>query len=49
MKRDAPDLVRYVNAVLASIKANGTWRTIYTRWLSGLGPAPAPPADRYKD
>jgi polar amino acid transport system substrate-binding protein len=49
MKREAPDLVRYVNAVLASIKGNGTWRNIYPRWLSGLGPAPAPPADRYKD
>jgi polar amino acid transport system substrate-binding protein len=49
MSRNATDLVRFVNAVLARIKADGTWSAIYTHWLGVLGPAPAPPGDRYLD
>ncbi|GAA6527506.1 glutamate ABC transporter substrate-binding protein [Intrasporangium sp. DVR] len=42
--RDDVYLVRYVNRVLADLKADGRWKAIYNRWLADtLGPAPAPP------
>jgi polar amino acid transport system substrate-binding protein len=40
-----PDLVRFVNGVLARIRTDGTWRQIYARWFGS--PAPAPPVARY--
>jgi polar amino acid transport system substrate-binding protein len=43
------DFVRFVNAVLERIRADGTWKDIYTRWLGRFGPAPTPPAATYKD
>ncbi|GAA4208930.1 glutamate ABC transporter substrate-binding protein [Actinocatenispora rupis] len=43
------DLVRFVNGVLAKIRGDGTWKSIYDRWLTVLGPAPSPPAARYRD
>lgn len=43
-----PEFVRFVNAVLAQIRADGTWTQIYNTWLSSLGPAPAPPVAVYK-
>jgi polar amino acid transport system substrate-binding protein len=44
-----PDFVRYVNAMLEQVRANGTWTTLYGRWLSPqLGPA-SPPPPRYQD
>jgi polar amino acid transport system substrate-binding protein len=42
------DFVRYVNAVLDQLRTNGTWVTLYNRWLSDLGPG-SPPAPRYRD
>jgi polar amino acid transport system substrate-binding protein len=42
-------LVRFVNATLERIRNDGTWNTLYRRWLTVLGPAPAPPAPRYLD
>jgi polar amino acid transport system substrate-binding protein len=42
------DLVRFVNGVLDKVRADGTWTAIYQRWLSPLGPAPAPPVARYQ-
>jgi polar amino acid transport system substrate-binding protein len=39
-----PDLVRFVNAVLAQLRADGQWAASYDRWLGGPAPAP-PPAD----
>jgi len=42
------DFVRYVNAVLDELRANGTWVNLYNHWLSELGPA-SPPAARYRD
>lgn len=42
------DFVRYVNAVLDELRTNGTWATLYNRWLSELGPG-TPPAPRYRD
>ncbi|ONI79340.1 ABC transporter substrate-binding protein [Actinosynnema sp. ALI-1.44] len=45
------DFVRFVNGVLEQVRANGTWKDSYGRWLDGLipGPPPAPPVPRYKD
>ena len=41
-------LTRYVNRLLADLKADGEWKAIYNRWLAApLGPAPAPPAAVY--
>jgi polar amino acid transport system substrate-binding protein len=41
-------LTRYVNRILADLKADGGWKAIYNRWLAGpLGPAAAPPAAVY--
>ena len=42
-------LVRFVNGTLERIRADGTWDSLYRRWLMVLGPAPAPPAARYVD
>ena len=42
-------LVRYVNGTLERIRRDGTWNTLYRKWLTVLGPAPAPPAPRYAD
>ena len=42
-------LVRYVNGTLERIRRDGTWNTLYRKWLTVLGPAPAPPVARYVD
>jgi polar amino acid transport system substrate-binding protein len=42
-------LVRFVNATLNRIRNDGTWDTLYRRWLTVLGPAPSPPKPRYLD
>ncbi|GFG73487.1 glutamate ABC transporter substrate-binding protein [Mycobacterium botniense] len=42
-------LVRFVNGTLERIRRDGTWNALYRKWLSVLGPAPAPPAPRYLD
>lgn len=42
-------LVRFVNGTLERIRNDGTWNTLYRKWLTVLGPAPAPPAPRYLD
>ena len=42
-----PDFVRFVNGVLAQLRANGTWRRLYDRWLGHLAPNPTLPAARY--
>jgi polar amino acid transport system substrate-binding protein len=44
------DFVRFVNAVLERMRTDGTWTATYNRWLADLlGPAPAPPAAKYRD
>ncbi len=48
ISQDSPDLVRYVNAVLAQAISDGRWRSSYTTWLApALGPAPTPPTPVY--
>jgi polar amino acid transport system substrate-binding protein len=42
-----PDLVRFVNAVLARWIADGGWAASYARWVSS--PAPAPPVAQYRN
>jgi polar amino acid transport system substrate-binding protein len=42
-------LVRFVNGTLERIRRDGTWNTLYRKWLAVLGPAPAPPTPRYVD
>ena len=42
------DLVRFVNARLDQMRADGEWKTLYNRWLrDSLGPAPDPPIPVY--
>ena len=41
-----PDFVRFVNAVLAKMRANGQWAASYARWIGT--PVPAPPKARYR-
>jgi polar amino acid transport system substrate-binding protein len=44
-----PEFVRYVNAVLERMRTDGTWTSMYNRWLGRFGPAPAPPPATYRD
>lgn len=44
-----PEFVRFVNAVLERLRADGTWTSLYNRWLGRFGPAPAPPPATYRD
>lgn len=47
--REHTDLVRFVNGVLARIRADGTWERLYDAQLRSLGPSPGPPPARYQD
>ncbi|KJC63863.1 glutamate ABC transporter substrate-binding protein [Agreia bicolorata] len=47
MPADKVDLVRFVNGVLDRMRSDGTWTSLYNKWLGVLGPAPAPPAAVY--
>lgn len=47
--KKAPDLVRFVNAVLERRVQDGRWRASYEHWLGLLGPPPAPPIPSYQD
>ncbi len=46
-----PDLVRFVNGVLARMRSDGTWASIYEKWLGRVAHAhaPAPPKAHYRD
>ncbi|RSM55636.1 ABC transporter substrate-binding protein [Actinoplanes sp. ATCC 53533] len=47
MSNAHPEFTRFVNAVLAKNRANGTWKSTYERWLGGA--APQPPVAQYRD
>jgi polar amino acid transport system substrate-binding protein len=50
MRQDAPDLIRFVNALLERGRADGSLAASYRRWLGGtLDPVPLPPPARYRD
>jgi polar amino acid transport system substrate-binding protein len=52
IKLSHPEFVRFVNGVLAQIRADGTWASIWNRWLGPPAPGtsvPAPPAASYRD
>jgi polar amino acid transport system substrate-binding protein len=49
VKKDTDDLVRFLNGALEEIRADGTWKRLYDRWLHSLGPSPRPPMARYQD
>ena len=49
VKLDNTGLVRFVNGTLERIRRDGTWNTLYRKWLTVLGPAPAAPRARYSD
>jgi polar amino acid transport system substrate-binding protein len=46
---DNTGLVRFINGTLERIRRDGTWNTLYRKWLTVLGPAPAPPTPNYVD
>ena len=46
---DNTNLVRFVNGTLDRIRRDGTWNTLYRKWLTVLGPAPSPPVAEYSD
>jgi polar amino acid transport system substrate-binding protein len=48
LSQDHPEFTRFVNGVLARMRADGTWQRIYRTWL-GTKAVPAPPAAEYKD
>jgi polar amino acid transport system substrate-binding protein len=50
MQQGHTDLVRFVNAVLQTIKDNGTWTRSYDTWLAPLlGATTGPPGAVYRD
>lgn len=49
MSPDAPDLVRFVNAVLERGREDGSLAASNRRWLGVLDPVPEPPPARYRD
>jgi polar amino acid transport system substrate-binding protein len=49
MAKGAPDLVRFVNGVLARMRADGTLATRYRRWSIPGATLPPVPAARYRD
>ncbi len=49
VNKNNPGLVRFINGTLERIRRDGTWNTLYRKWLTVLGPAPASPEPRYSD
>jgi polar amino acid transport system substrate-binding protein len=51
ISKSHPEFTRFVNAVLANERSDGTWKKIWTRWLGSVEttPAPAPPVAVYRD
>jgi polar amino acid transport system substrate-binding protein len=47
--KNALDLERFVNGVLAQISGNGTWESIYDQWFASSLGAAQPPEAQYSD
>jgi polar amino acid transport system substrate-binding protein len=45
----APDLEGFINGVLAQIRSNGVWESIYNKWLGPYLGAAQPPVAHYSD
>ncbi|GAA1345991.1 glutamate ABC transporter substrate-binding protein [Saccharothrix algeriensis] len=45
-RKHEEDFVRFVNALLERLRADGTWAAVHRRWL---GEPPAPPVAAYRD
>jgi polar amino acid transport system substrate-binding protein len=49
INKSHPEFVRFVNGVLAELRARGTWRAIYDKWLGGIpGSNPVLPPAQYE-
>jgi polar amino acid transport system substrate-binding protein len=49
MSNKHKEFTQFVNQVLAQNRANGTWKSTYTKWLGKqFGPAPQPPVAEYR-
>jgi polar amino acid transport system substrate-binding protein len=44
-----PDFVRFVNGVLARMRSDGRWTSIYRHWLGRYQKTPSPPRAHYRD
>jgi polar amino acid transport system substrate-binding protein len=48
ISKEHPDFVRFVNGVLAKLRADGTWRALFDNWLKGVPNAnPVLPPPQY--
>jgi polar amino acid transport system substrate-binding protein len=47
VQKDRPQMVAFVNGVIAQMKQNGRWTRIYDDWLGRFAPAPQPPTATY--
>ena len=41
------EFVRFVNQVIAQMRTDGTWKSMYSKWLKPTGPVPDPPPAVY--
>ncbi|MBV9415139.1 MAG: glutamate ABC transporter substrate-binding protein [Solirubrobacterales bacterium] len=49
ISKQHPPFVRFVNGVLAKLRADGTWRALFHRWLGGISDAnPLLPPPQYE-
>ena len=42
-----PEFVKFVNSVLEGVRADGTWKKWYAKWLKPSGAVPEPPPAKY--
>jgi polar amino acid transport system substrate-binding protein len=50
INQDHPEFVRFVNGVLETVRADGTWSAVYSKWLGPFFDSVAPPPEpHYRD